>query len=143
MTAISIILFVIVFIYIININKKLTLLQSDIYKLKRSKYAIEDGAKSPQTVSSDVIEETKSVAQEQESPQQISIPQEEVLTVKEDVVVAKAEQPYVPKVQTPSFDLFGTIKNFFTQGNVPVKIGGIVFFLGWHFWQIMPSSTMS
>ncbi|MEJ2489361.1 MAG: DUF2339 domain-containing protein [Sulfurovaceae bacterium] len=130
MTAISIILFVIVFIYIININKKLTLLQSDIYKLKRSKYAIEDGAKSPQAVSSDVIEETKSVAQEQESPQQISIPQEEVLAVKEDVVVTKAEQPYVPKVQTPSFDLFGAIKNFFTQGNVPVKIGGIVFFFG-------------
>ncbi|MEJ2497690.1 MAG: DUF2339 domain-containing protein, partial [Sulfurovaceae bacterium] len=130
MTVISIILFVIVFIYIININKKLTLLQSDIYKLKRSKYAIEDGAKSPQAVSSDVIEETKSVAQEQESPQQISIPQKEVLAVKEDVVVTKAEQPYVPKVQTPSFDLFGAIKNFFTQGNVPVKIGGIVFFFG-------------
>ena len=130
MGVISIVLFVILFIYIININKKIDLLQKDIYKLKRSKYAIEDEAQDQQAISPEIIEETQSVAVKQESLQQISIPQEEVIVVKEDTVDAKIKQSYVPKAKTPSFDLFDVIKNFFTQGNIPVKIGGIVFFFG-------------
>lgn len=130
MGVISIVLFVIVFIYIINTNKKIDLLQKDIYKLKRSKHALEDEAQVQQAVSLEIIEETQSVAQEQERLQQIIIPQEEVAVIKEDTPDVKVEQPYTPKVQTPSFDLFGAIKNFFTQGNIPVKIGGIVFFFG-------------
>ncbi|HHO42642.1 MAG TPA: DUF2339 domain-containing protein [Epsilonproteobacteria bacterium] len=120
-------------------------MQKDIYMLKRVKYGTENQTqnKGEHETSDDVQSVTPNVSKELESQlellsrtqdtmssQQIRASQDKMVVVAKEKSKGQVKQHNPPKIQTPSFDIFDVIKNFFTQGNVPVKIGGIVFFFG-------------